>query len=65
MTINAGNIEIIIKADTDALSEWSLYVKDCSLDAESVTVTLSMNNPLNKNVGRIYTMEEFTGLETV
>ncbi|HCH7937319.1 TPA: DUF1833 family protein [Providencia rettgeri] len=53
-------------ADTDnPISEWSLYVKDCSLDAESVTVTLSMNNPLNKNVGQIYTMEEFTGLETV
>lgn len=53
-------------ADKDnPISEWSLYVKDCSLDAESVTVTLSMNNPLNKNVGRIYTMEEFTGLETV
>lgn len=47
------------------MSEWSLYAKDASLDSESVNVTLSMNNPLNKNISFIYTMEDFTGLETV
>lgn len=47
------------------MSEWSLYVKDASLDADSVNTTLSMNNPLNKNIAKIYTMDEFTGLETV
>ncbi|MGT5975034.1 DUF1833 family protein [Escherichia coli] len=53
-------------ADTETpMSEWSLYVKDVSLDSDSVTATLSMNNPLNKNIGKIYTMDEFPGLETV
>lgn len=53
-------------ADTETpMSEWSLYVKDVSLDSDAVTVTLSMNNPLNKNIGKIYTMDDFTGLETV
>lgn len=66
MTPIVATFRLFDSADKDnPISEWSLYVKDCSLDAESVTVTLSMNNPLNKNVGQIYTMEEFTGLETV
>lgn len=53
-------------ADTETpMSEWSLFVKDASLDPEAVNVTLSMSNPLNRKVSRIYTMEEFTGLETV
>lgn len=66
MTPIVATFRMFDSADTEApMSEWSLYVKDISLDAESVNVTLSMNNPLNKNIAKIYTMDEFTGLETV
>ena len=33
------------------------------MDHESVTITLSMSNPLNKNIGRIYEPQEWPGLE--
>ena len=66
MTPIVATFRLFDSADKDnPISEWSLYVKDCSLDSESVTITLSMNNPLNKNITKIYTMEEFPGLETV
>ena len=66
MTPIVATFRMFDSADTETpMSEWSLYVKDVSLDSESVTATLSMNNPLNKNIAKIYTMDEFTGLETV
>ncbi|MFN7073947.1 hypothetical protein ACK4QV_20490, partial [Proteus mirabilis] len=48
-----------------AITRWKLFVKDVSMDHESVTVTLSMSNPLNKNIGRIYEPQEWPGLEAV
>jgi len=66
MTPIVATFRMFDSADTEApMNEWSLYVKDASLDSESVTATLSMNNPLNKNIAKIYTMDDFTGLETV
>lgn len=48
-----------------AIVRWKLFAKDISLDAEAVSMTLSMTNPLNKNVGRIYEPQEWPGLEAV
>jgi len=45
------------------LKPWTLYVNDVSMDQNDVTVTLTLKNPLNNNVGRLYTPEEFPGLQ--
>lgn len=41
---------------------WSLYVSDCSLDGVDVNVSLSMTNPLNKNIAHLYDPAEWPGL---
>ncbi|ELQ6021970.1 hypothetical protein ACI49Z_003719 [Cronobacter turicensis] len=46
-----------------ALKTWTLYVSDCSMDDQDVTCSLTKVNPLNRNVGRLYTVEEFPGLQ--
>ena len=48
---------------TTAIKEWQLYVKDCSLDADNVNVSLSMTNPLNTNVALLYDPADWPGLE--
>ncbi|NEG85115.1 DUF1833 domain-containing protein [Pantoea agglomerans] len=45
------------------LKPWTLYVNDVSMDQSDVTVTLTLKNPLNNNIGRLYTPEEFPGLQ--
>lgn len=45
------------------LKPWTLYVNDVSMDQNDVTVTLTLKNPLNNNVGLLYTPEEFPGLQ--
>lgn len=42
---------------------WTLYVSDCSMDDQDVTCSLTKINPLNRNVGRLYTVEEYPGLQ--
>ncbi|KQN53216.1 hypothetical protein [Erwinia sp. Leaf53] len=44
------------------LKSWVLYVNDCSMDALDVNVSLSMTNPLNKNIGILYDPAEWPGL---
>lgn len=46
-----------------ALKTWTLYVSDCSMDDQDVTCSLTKVNPLNRNVGRLYTVEEYPGLQ--
>lgn len=46
-----------------AINSWTLYVDDCSMDDMDVTCILTRVNPLNRNVGRLYTVEEYPGLQ--
>lgn len=48
---------------TTAIKTWTLYVSDCSMDDKDVTCSLTRINPLNRNVGRLYTVEEYPGLQ--
>jgi len=45
-----------------AANTWTLYVSDCSMDGTDVNVSLSMSNPLNRNIGRPYDPAEWPGL---
>ncbi|WP_394743780.1 DUF1833 family protein [Escherichia coli] len=47
------------------IKSWTLYVNDCSMDDQDVTCSLTRVNPLNRNVGRLYTVEEYPGLQNV
>lgn len=47
------------------IKSWTLYVDDCSMDDMDVTCRLTRINPLNRNVGRLYTVEEYPGLQNV
>lgn len=42
---------------------WQLYVKTVDIDTDSASITLSMTNPLNNNIGRLYDPVEYTGLQ--
>lgn len=42
---------------------WKLYVKTVDIDTDSASLTLSMTNPLNNNIGRLYDPVEYTGLQ--
>lgn len=48
-----------------AINSWTLYVSDCSMDDKDVTCSLTRINPLNRNVGQLYTVEEYPGLQNV
>ncbi len=45
-----------------AVASWTLYVSDCSMDGTDVNVSLSMTNPLNRNIAHIYDPAEWPGL---
>lgn len=44
------------------VNSWTLYVSDCNMDGTDVNVSLSMTNPLNRNIGRLYDPTEWPGL---
>lgn len=46
-----------------AVNSWTLYVSDCNMDGTDVNVSLSMSNPLNRNIGRLYDPAEWPGLQ--
>jgi len=45
------------------LKPWTLYVKDVSMDANDVTSTLTLQNPINNNIAFLYNTTEFPGLK--
>lgn len=45
------------------LKPWTLYVKDVSMDANDVTCTLTLQNPINNNIASLYNTTEFPGLK--
>lgn len=45
------------------IKSWKLYVKTVDIDADAASVTLSVTNPLNNNIGRPYDPTEYTGLQ--
>ncbi|ERA20111.1 serine/threonine-protein phosphatase [Escherichia coli UMEA 3889-1] len=47
----------------ERVKSWQLYVKTVDIDADSASVTLSVTNPLNNNIGRLYDPTEYTGLQ--
>lgn len=53
---DSGDVSVPIKS-------WQLYVKTVDIDADSASVTLSVTNPLNNNIGKLYDPSEYTGLQ--
>ena len=45
------------------IKSWELYVKTVDIEADAASVSLSVTNPLNNNIGRLYDPEEYTGLQ--
>lgn len=64
LTAITATRQIFDSADVSApIKSWVLYVKTVDIDPDSVSVTLSMTNPLNNNIGRLYDPVEYTGLQ--
>ncbi len=56
--------QVFDSGDTSVpIKSWTLYVKTVDIDAESASVTLSVTNPLNNNIGRLCDPREYTGLQ--
>lgn len=51
--------------DSVSLKTYSMYVKDVAVDAENVTVTVGVTNPLSVANPIIYTVEEYPGLSNL
>lgn len=47
------------------LKPWTLYVKSVAMDADDVTMVLSLKNPLTNNIAVLYDTETFPGLQDV
>lgn len=48
-----------------SLNDYSLFVKDVSVDGTNVTVTLSLTNPLTIGSSIVYRVSDYPGLRTV
>lgn len=56
--------QIFDSGDTSApMKKWTLFVKTVDVDSDAASVTLSITNPLNNNIGRLYDPVEYTGLQ--
>ena len=51
--------------DAIALNDYSLFVKDVSVDGTNVTLTLSLTNPLTLGSSIVYRVSDYPGLKTV
>lgn len=45
------------------LKSWKLYVKTVDIDEDASSASLSVTNPLNNNISRLYDPVEYTGLQ--
>ncbi|HDI5943939.1 TPA: hypothetical protein POA93_002289 [Escherichia coli] len=64
LTAITATRQIFDSADVSApIKSWQLYVKTVDIETDSVSVPLSMTNPLNNNIGRLYDPVEYTGLQ--
>lgn len=64
LTAITATRQIFDSGDVSApIKSWQLYVKTVDIDADSASVTLSVTNPLNNNIGRLYDPVEYTGLQ--
>ena len=50
---------------TTPSDDYTLWVQSIGYNGESVTLNTSDNNPMNKSIGRIATVEIFPGLEVL
>ncbi|MGK4351041.1 hypothetical protein ACSMFN_12235 [Enterobacter sichuanensis] len=56
--------QIFDSGDTSVpMKNWTLFVKTVDVDSDSASVNLSITNPLNNNIGRLYDPVEYTGLQ--
>ncbi|KAB8312918.1 hypothetical protein EH228_04360 [Erwinia endophytica] len=59
-----GTRQIFDTADISTpIKSWTLYVKTVDMNASDVSLTLSVTNPLNNNIGRLYDPVEYPGLQ--
>lgn len=64
LTAITATRQIFDSGDASApIKTWLLYVKTVDIDAEAASVTLSVTNPLNNNIGKLYDPTEYTGLQ--
>lgn len=59
-----ATVRIFDSGDISApMKNWTLFVKTVDVDSDAASVTLSITNPLNNNIGRLYDPVEYTGLQ--
>ena len=56
--------QVFDRVDTSRpMKNWTLFVKTVDVVSDNASVTLSMTNPLNNNIGQPYDPVEYTGLQ--